>query len=98
MELWDALRQDPHLEDRLYEVFPTASWTIWHGPRGDRKREDWSHEALMTLPLQLPDVKWTQDLRDAVGAALTIRSLGFKRRRVNRGQILVPFRGRPLVS
>ena len=38
MELWDALRQDPKLHDRLYEVFPTASWTIWHGPRGDRKR------------------------------------------------------------
>ena len=72
MDLWDALRQDPHLKDRLHEVFPTASWTVWHGPRGDRKREDWSHEALMALPLQLPDVKWTQDLRDAVGAGWTV--------------------------
>ena len=72
MELWDALRQDPHLHNRLYEVFPTASWTVWHGPRGSRKREEWSHEALLDLPLYLPDVRWTQDLRDAVGAASTV--------------------------
>ena len=79
MELWDALRQDSHLKDRLYEVFPTASWTILHGPREDRKREDWSHEALMALPLQLPAVKWTQDLRDAVGAGWTCASRGLSR-------------------
>ena len=71
MELWDALRTRPHFQGRLFEVFPTASWTIWHGPRGNRKREEWSHEALEALPLQLPEVKWTQDLRDAVAAALT---------------------------
>ena len=71
MELWDALRSDPHFQGRLFEVFPTASWTIWHGPRGDRKREEWSQEALENLPLSLPEVKWTQDLRDAVAAALS---------------------------
>ena len=74
MELWDSLRQDPHLRDRLFEVFPTASWTIWHGPRGKKKREEWSQEALEQLPLQLPEVKWTQDLRDAVGASLTVKT------------------------
>ena len=72
MELWDALRQDPTLKDRLFEVFPTASWTIWHGPRGNRKREEWSQEALESLPLQLPEVEWTQDLRDAVAASITV--------------------------
>ncbi|MGA1213285.1 MAG: DUF429 domain-containing protein [Solirubrobacterales bacterium] len=74
MELWDALRAHPHFQGRLFEVFPTAAWTIWHGPRGKRKREDWSQEALMTLPLQLPEVKWTQDFRDALGAAEMLRS------------------------
>ncbi len=74
MELWGYLRAHPHFEDRLFEVFPTASWTIWHGPRGDRKREDWSHQALDSLPLQLPKVMWTQDLRDAVGASFTVKA------------------------
>jgi hypothetical protein len=74
MELWDALRAHPHFQGRLFEVFPTASWTIWHGPRGNRKREDWSQEALTELPLELPDVMWTQDLRDALGASETVRS------------------------
>ena len=72
MELWDSLRAHPHFKGRLFEVFPTASWTIWNGPRGDRRREEWSHEALLELPLQLPNVEWTQDLRDAVGGASTI--------------------------
>ena len=73
MELWDALCVHPHFEGRLFEVFPTASWTIWHGPRGGRRREEWSHEALLALPLQLPDLMWTQDLRDAVGASFTVK-------------------------
>ena len=90
MELWDALRQDPHLKVRLYEVFPTASWTIWHGPRGDRKREDWSLEALMALPLQLPDVKWTQDLRDAVGAGWTVASGQLKPKAAGSGSLTLP--------
>ena len=76
MELWDALRADPHFQGRLFEVFPTASWTIWHGPRGNRKREEWSQEALLALPLQLPEVNWTQDLRDAAGASFTVKTCG----------------------
>ena len=78
MELWGALRAHPYFEGRLFEVFPTASWTIWHGPRGNRKREEWSQEALESLPLQLPEVKLTQDLRDAVGAALTAKTTDLK--------------------
>ena len=74
MELWDALRSNRYFQTRLFEVFPTASWTLWHGPRGDRKREEWSQEALEALPLKLPEVKWTQDLRDAVAAAASLRS------------------------
>ena len=90
MELWNALRQNPYLQNRTYEVFPTASWTIWNGPRGDRKREAWSHEALMTLPLQLPDVKWSQDLRDAVAAAFTLGNAAFGVGTSPTSQITIP--------
>lgn len=42
------------------------------------EREEWSQEALESLLLQLPEVKWTQDLRDAVGAALTAKTTDLK--------------------
>ena len=74
MELWEGLRE-AGFEGKLFEVFPTASWTVWHGPRGKRKREEWSQEALEALPLELPEVEWSQDLRDAVAAAWTVALL-----------------------
>ncbi len=74
MALWEGLGE-AGFQGKSFEVFPTASWTIWHGPRGKRNREEWSQEALEALPLELPEVEWTQDFRDAVAAAWTVALL-----------------------
>jgi predicted nuclease with RNAse H fold len=50
------------------ECFPTASFTRWAGPRGQRTRAAWTSEALGFA------VPHGQDGRDAVAAALTARS------------------------
>jgi predicted nuclease with RNAse H fold len=55
------------------EVFPTASWTRWHGARGARSRSDWSREGLTTLGLEDVPRRTNQDQRDAIAAALTAR-------------------------
>jgi predicted nuclease with RNAse H fold len=53
------------------EVFPTASWTRWIGPRAGEPRARWSERALRSLGIGgLPD-RLDQDERDAVGAAAT---------------------------
>src|SRR6201999_3309621 len=36
---------------QVIEVFPTAAWTIWVGPRGRFSRARWSAAALAELPL-----------------------------------------------
>lgn len=57
----------------VVEVFPTASWTRWHGPRGRRSRAAWSKEALAALRLPGVPARTNQDQRDAIAAALTVR-------------------------
>jgi predicted nuclease with RNAse H fold len=62
------------LQCRVVEVFPTASWTRLHGPRGSLPRAAWSHAALASLGLKaLPTRRLSQDDRDAIGAAWTAR-------------------------
>ena len=59
---------------RVVEVFPTASWTRLHGPRGSVPRSAWSHAALESLGLGgLPTRRLSQDDRDAIAAAWTAR-------------------------
>jgi predicted nuclease with RNAse H fold len=68
LALWEALRP---LGVELVEVFPTASWTRWHGPRGTMARADWSRAALASLDLDGVPARTSQDVRDAIGAAVT---------------------------
>ena len=56
------------------ECFPTASWTRWHGPRKGRRRSEWSRAALAGLGLEGVPRVTSQDLRDAIAAAVTARA------------------------
>jgi predicted nuclease with RNAse H fold len=67
---FDALRGS---ESEVIEVFPTASWTRWHGKRGTRTRSAWSRNGLATLGLEGLPARTNQDQRDAVAAAVTAR-------------------------
>jgi predicted nuclease with RNAse H fold len=89
LELYAALaRALPEAE--LIEVFPTASWTVWSGPRTGRDRTAWSAAALAAIaPAGLPSRRLSQDDRDAVAAALTARLHGEGRAR-SFGAIVVP--------
>lgn len=70
LQLFEAL-SDKHVE--TIEVFPTASWTRWLGPRGARTRAAWTKEGVGRLCLaDLPN-RTNQDQRDAVAAAVTAR-------------------------
>lgn len=62
-------RQEPE----VIEVFPTASWTRWFGPRGKRSRAQWSMEGLCGLDLMDVPKRTNQDQRDAIAAAVTAR-------------------------
>ena len=55
------------------EVFPTASWTRWLGPRGARARSDWTRAGLPALGLAGIPARTNQDQRDALAAAVTAR-------------------------
>lgn len=60
------------------EVFPTAAWTRWLGPRGGRSRARWSREGLDRMRaagLADTPAATTQDARDAVAAALVTRQV-----------------------
>ncbi len=70
LDLFAAL--DP-LGAELIEVFPTASWTRWHGKRNGRRRSAWSREALGKLGLEGLPSRTNQDQRDAIAAAVTAR-------------------------
>ncbi len=70
LELYGALgRALPHVP--CHEVFPTASWTIWGGPRGSTSRAAWSRGTLAGIGLRGVPARTSQDLRDAIAAALT---------------------------
>jgi predicted nuclease with RNAse H fold len=57
----------------VIEVFPTASWTRWHGSRAGRSRAAWSREGLARMGLENLPARTNQDQRDAIAAALTAR-------------------------
>lgn len=71
------------------ECFPTASWTIWMGPRGRESRARWSARALAARKLAGVPPHLGQDGRDAIAAALT--AVEYHRGRAWRiGDIVVP--------
>lgn len=59
------------------EVFPTAAWTRWLGPRGEHRRLAWTREGMARLRADgLADDagdRPSQDAMDAVAAALVTR-------------------------
>jgi predicted nuclease with RNAse H fold len=55
------------------EVFPTASWTRWSGPRGIRSRAAWTRSGLAGLEVEDLPSRTNQDQRDAIAAAVTAR-------------------------
>ncbi len=59
------------------EVFPTASWTRWHGRRGPRTRAAWTRQGLAALGLGNVPARTNQDQRDAIAAAMTARQHSF---------------------
>jgi predicted nuclease with RNAse H fold len=73
----------------VIEVFPTASWTRWQGPRSPRTRAAWSRLGLAALGLEGVPARTNQDQRDAIAAAVTARqhTLGLTERI---GGIVVP--------
>jgi hypothetical protein len=70
IDLFDALATH---DVEVIEVFPTASWTRWHGKRGARSRAAWSQQGLAMLGLEDVPVRTNQDQRDAIAAAVTAR-------------------------
>lgn len=90
LELYAALAAAGIDRGALIEVFPTAAWTIWAGPRGARPRSEWSADALADLGLVgLPPRRLSQDDRDAAAAALVARVHAEGRGRAF-GEIIVP--------
>jgi predicted nuclease with RNAse H fold len=57
----------------VIEVFPTASWTRWHGKRGPWTRAAWTRQGLAALGLESVPARTNQDQRDAIAAAMTAR-------------------------
>lgn len=55
------------------EVFPTASWTRWFGPRGASSRAVWTERGVARLGLEGVPRRTNQDQRDAIAAAATAR-------------------------
>jgi predicted nuclease with RNAse H fold len=76
----------------VIEVFPTASWTRWHGRRGPRSRAVWTRQGLAALGLDGAPTRTNQDQRDAIAAAVTARqhSLALTEKM---GDIVVPAGG-----
>jgi predicted nuclease with RNAse H fold len=74
---------------RTIEVFPTASWTRWLGPRAGRSRTAWTTAGLAALPLDGLPARSNQDVRDAIAAAMTARAHSGGRTE-GFGQIVVP--------
>jgi predicted nuclease with RNAse H fold len=72
----------------VIEVFPTASWTRWFGPRS-RSRAYWTRDGLARLGLEGVPRRTNQDQRDAIAAAVTVRqhSAGWTE---SFGEIVVP--------
>jgi len=71
------------------EVFPTASWTRWLGPRGSESRAAWTRRGVAALGLGGVPERTNQDQRDAIAAAVTARA--YSRGQTDAfGEIIVP--------
>ena len=91
LRLYDALAGEG-LRGRIVECFPTASWTVWLGPRC-AARAAWTSRGLASLRVPgLPPRRLSQDDRDAVAAALTARLVSQDAVRVFGGELAVPTR------
>jgi predicted nuclease with RNAse H fold len=75
---------------RAVEVFPTASFTRWVGPRAGERRSAWSARALATLGLEGTTGRMSQDARDAIAAAATARQLDRGECELFGGELAVP--------
>jgi predicted nuclease with RNAse H fold len=86
LDLFDTLADG---DAEVIEVFPTASWTRWHGKRGSQSRAAWSRQGLAALGLENVPARTNQDQRDAIAAAMTARqhSLALTE---TMGEIVVP--------
>jgi predicted nuclease with RNAse H fold len=73
----------------VIEVFPTASWTRWHGERGATTRARWTRAALDSLRLDDIPQRTNQDQRDAIAAAVTARQHTMRATETF-GEIVVP--------
>ena len=73
----------------VIEVFPTASWTRWHGKRGPRTRAAWTRQGLAALGLECVPARTNQDQRDALAAAMTAHQHSLARTETI-GDIVVP--------
>ena len=70
LALFDALSG---CDATVIEVFPTASWTRWHGKRGPQTRAAWTRQGLAALGLEGVPARTSQDQRGAIAAAMTAR-------------------------
>jgi predicted nuclease with RNAse H fold len=84
--LFDALAAR---DIEVIEVFPTASWTRWHGKRGPRTRAAWTRQGLAALGLQRVPARTNRDQRDALAAAMTAQQHSMARTETM-GDIVVP--------
>jgi predicted nuclease with RNAse H fold len=71
LALYEALAAARGID--FIEVFPTASWTRWLGPRGSQTRGNWTRTGLSDLGLSGLPGRTNQDQRDAIVAAVTGR-------------------------
>ena len=86
----EGLRRYEALADReVIEVFPTASWTRWLGPRGRESRAAWTRRGVEALGLSGVGPR-NQDERDAIAAAVTARQYAAGACEAFGGEIVVP--------
>jgi predicted nuclease with RNAse H fold len=70
----DLIAEESRAGWSVIEVFPTASWTRWAGPRPPGvTRAAWTRRALARTGLRGAPETSSQDVRDAIAAALTAR-------------------------
>lgn len=92
LTLYDLLEERTNAP--VIEVFPTASWTRWHGRREGERRSIWSSAALGQLRIAEAPERTSQDLRDAIAAAGTAYQWAHCETEAF-GEIVVPRGGRP---
>jgi predicted nuclease with RNAse H fold len=86
LELFEALSDR---SSEVIEVFPTASWTRWFGPRGSQSRATWTGQGVARLGLGGIPARTNQDERDAIAAAVTARQHS-EGKTEGLGEIVVP--------